>query len=204
MHFRCYSCVVFCVLPHFNCSEPAAGDAVYPGPTGYGTDEHLSFTSQDAQGQPITGTLDWGNAHASPPCVPGLQPFSGMIGGPFAQDAISGSYTYLGQTYTTIPAGIPLSACIQPACSISLTSTESGNISITLGYLTSSGTAFLDLFGSAVLTSSSFGTNTFGGNTYLFSQGTFALVPEPAALSLIACGTLLLFALVRRRNKLGV
>lgn len=178
------------------------GCGFYPGPTGYGTDETLAFTSQDAQGNPISGHIDWGNAHASPPCVPGLQPFAGMVGGPFTQDAISGSYTYLGTTYSTIPANSPLSACIQPGCSISVTSTESGNISLILGYLTSSGTAFLDLFGTATFTSSQFGTNTFGGNTYFFSQGAFALVPEPAEWSLIACGALMLVASVRRKYKI--
>jgi hypothetical protein len=118
--------------------------------------------------------------------------------------AIGGSYTYLGQTYTTIPAGEPLSACPQSGCSISVSSDQTGDISLTLGYLTSSGTAFLDLFGTAIFASSNFGTQTNQFGTYFYSNGTFDLVPEPAEWSLIACGVLTVLALTRRSRKIGV
>jgi hypothetical protein len=176
------------------------GCGFYPGPTGYGTDEELSFTTQDAQRNPISGQIGWGNPHASPPCVPGLQPFSDTVGA-LMPAAISGSYTYSGHTYSTIPASSPLSPCIQPGCSISITSEEKREHFPHIGYLTPSGTAFLDLYGTAVFTSSSFGMNTFGGNTYFFSQGAFALVPEPAEWSLIAFGALTLFVSAGRKHK---
>ena len=183
----------------------------YPGGTGYGADDHLNFTSKDAQGNPITGTLDWGNQHASPPCVQGLQPFSGAINNPLDEAAISGSYTYLGQSYSTIPASAPLSACVQPGCSISVNSDQGGDISLTLGYLTPNGTAFLDLFGTAGFTSSNFGTEAInlGGNTFqsLYSNGTFvvpAAVPEPAAWALMACGAVFLVSIARRKHKIRI
>ena len=75
-------------------------------------------------------------------------------------------------------------------------------MSLTLGYLTSSGTAFLDLFGMAGFTSSNFGTDIVGGVPYTHSNGTFVVpaVPEPAEWSLLGCGALILVAMVRRKK----
>lgn len=168
-----------------------------PGDTGYGTTEDLSFTSQDTQGNPITAYISFGIGHASPPCVPGLQPFSGTVA-LLVYDEIYGQYTYLGQTYQTVGAGQD-GVCFQQGCYISVTASEAGNISISLGYLSAPGTtSYLDLAGTAYIMSSNFGTQPVsrGGVPFnsLYSFGTFSTVPEPAEWSLLICGALLLFA----------
>lgn len=175
----------------------------YPGGTGYGSGTSLSFTSQDAQGNPISGSIDWGNAHSSPQCTPGLQPFQGTLPGGAADGPLAGTWSYLGQTYSTTPVSLITAICAQPGCYLSISADQS-EIAITLGYESSSGPAYLDLVGNPTITSSSFGQQpiTFGPNylgLYYYSNGTFtAGAPEPANWSLFLLAVALL--LITRKH----
>lgn len=116
--------------------------------------------------------------------------------------AISGSYSYLGQTYNTIIASETTSVCAQPGCYLSVSSGQSGDILLTLGYESSSGVQYLNLSGTAEITSSGFGQNTFDSATYYYSNGTFVVgsVPEPPAAAFLSGGLVLVIALTRHRR----
>lgn len=181
------------------------GCGFYPGATGYGSSTIFSFSSEDIQGNPITGNLSWGSPHAAPTCTPGMQPVQGTVS--FEGGDVFGNYSYLGQTYRAIGTSASTSTCIQPGCYISVTSDSSGDIAITLGFESSNGLQYLDLSGTANITSSQFGQQpitddgTSLGN-YYYSNGTFTVgdVPEPSTTAMLGGGLMLLIGLRRYRR----
>ncbi len=173
----------------------------YPGSTGYGAGTMLTFTSVDLQGNPVSGRLDWGMPHTSPVCTPGLQVFQDTLV-PGGAGALYGSWSYLGENYSTTPVSTTNSACIQRGCYLSVSVDGNDNLAVTLGFETSAGLSYLQLGGTASVTSSSFGQQpiTLNGvyeGEFYYSYGTFTVgnVPEPAAWSLFVLGACLLFTI---------
>ena len=157
---------------------------------GYESENDISFRASDSSGNTLTGVLQLSNYFAT--CTPGIQTS--------AIYPIGGSYTYLGESYS-FNQFLNTSATFQ-----------NGAVDLTLGYQDPQEIDYLNLTGNLVISSLSFGQEPvyYGGTggiflgDYYYSYADFTIgtaAPEPAALSLLACGILLLLPFGIRREE---